>query len=229
MTITEQIRQLLAQCSEEQRREVFQSLRREFPIHPLEERWSTTAEIILDSIARSSDLTQRGVRGVIAEAAFKYRVISQLQGWAVEELVGDYPYDFLLKDVVGGVRVQVKMQRLKGHAPMMASEGYRRLPRDMFVVETQRTRGGKDPQTGEDTRPYRFGEFDLLAVSLHPSTGDWTSFMYSVSDWLLERPENPKLILKFQPVPKEPNAGWTDNFLTAIKRLRSGERKKIPI
>lgn len=40
----------------------------------------------------------------------------------------------------------------------------------MYVVETPRTRGGKDLTSGEDTRPYRYGEFDILAVSMHPST-----------------------------------------------------------
>ena len=32
--------------------------------------------------------------------------------------------------------------------------------------------------TGLATRPYRFGEFDILAVSMHPSTNDWNRFMY---------------------------------------------------
>ena len=146
MTIVEQIQHLLSQCSEEQRREVFELLRAQFPIHALEAEWNTTAEIILDAIARSSDLTQRGVRGVIAEAAFKYNAIAGLTGWTSEELRGDHPYDFLLTDAVGQVRVQVKMQRLKKHIPMTANQGYRFLPADMFVAETQRTRGGTDPQ-----------------------------------------------------------------------------------
>lgn len=34
---------------------------------------------------------------------------------------------------------------------MLASEGYRSLLSDMYVVETQRTRGGKDSTSGEDT------------------------------------------------------------------------------
>ena len=228
MTLVEQISHLLTQCSESQRREIFQLLRRKFPIHPLERQWNTDAKMILEAIARSSDLTQRGVRGVIAEAAFKYWVIAKLRGWSAEEFAGDQPYDFLLRDAAGSTRIQVKMQRLKGHAPMKASQAYRRLPDGMFVVETQKTRGGRGPHTGEDTRPYRFNEFDILAVSMHPSTNDWRSFMYAVSDWLLERPQNPKFMLKFQPVPKSPNEGWTDDFLIAVRWLRSGEKRKIP-
>jgi len=227
MTIVEQIQHLLSQCSEEQRREVFELLRAQFPIHALEAQWNTTAEIILDAITRSSDLTQRGVRGVIAEAAFKYNVIAALKGWTSEELRENYPYDFLLTDAVGQVRVQVKMQRLKNHIPMTANQGYRFLPGDMFVVETQRTRGGTDPQTHEDTRPYRFGEFDILAVSMHPSTNNWSTFMYTVGDWLLARPGNPNLTLKFQPVPRIPNDVWTDQFTTVVGWFRSRARKKI--
>jgi hypothetical protein len=119
------------------------------------------------------------------------------------------------------------MQRLKDHRPMMANEGYRRLPADMYAVETQRTRGGVNPQTREDTRPYCFGEFDILAVSMHPSTNDWSRFMYTVCGWLLPRPEDERLILKFQPVAKLPTESWTDDFETAIEWLRSGAQKKL--
>ncbi len=97
----------------------------------------------------------------------------------------------------------------------------------MYVVETQRTRGGKDARTGEDTRPYRYGEFDILAVSMHPSTNDWTSFMYTVADWLIPRPEDEHLIPKFQPVAPTPNNSWTANFETCIEWLRSDEKKRV--
>jgi len=65
------IQSLLAQYSTEERHEVFKILRKEFPIHDLERKLNASAEVILEAIARSSDLTLRGVRGVIAEAAFK--------------------------------------------------------------------------------------------------------------------------------------------------------------
>ena len=110
---------------------------------------------------------------------------------------------------------------------MTANQRYRGLPADMYVVETQRTRGGRDQQTGQDTRPYRFGEFDILAVSLQPSTGDWTSFIYTVASWLLPRPKSRRLMLKFQPVPKSPNDVWTANLETCISWFRSHERRKI--
>ena len=222
-----EIKRLLETCTESQRREIFGYLRREFPIHPLEAKLNTQAEVILEAIDRASDLTLRGIRGVIAEAAFKQNVVASLRGWRNETLGGDLSYDFLLRDSKGGVRIQVKMQRLKGHRPMLANQGYKNLPADMYVVETQRTRGGTDPRTKESTRPYRFGEFDILAVSMHPSTNNWSAFMYTVSDWLIPRPEDANLMLKFQPVSKIPDVNWTDSFNQCVKWLRSGEKKQI--
>jgi hypothetical protein len=224
---TDEIKRLLDACTDAQRREIFDHLRKQFPIHPLETKLNTQAEVILEAIDRASDLTLRGIRGVIAEAAFKLNVVASLQDWRDETLDGDFPYDFRLRDSNGAVSVQVKMQRLKDHRPMMANEGYTFLPGDMYVVETQRTRGGTDPRTQEQTRPYRFGEFDILAVSMHPSTNEWSAFMYTVSDWLVPRPEDAKLILKFQPVAKVPNDTWTNDFNQCVKWLRSGLKKRI--
>lgn len=227
MSEVDDIKLLLERCNKKQRREIFDLLRAEFPIHALEAKLNIPAELILEAIDRASDLTLRGVRGVIAEIAFKLNVADKLKGWTSEELQGDFPYDFLLRDQVGAVRVQVKMQRLKGQIPMMANQGYKRLPADMYVVETQRTRGGKDHKTGEDTRPYKFGEFDVLAVSMHPSTHEWSSFMYTVANWLLPRPENKSLMLKFQPVAKNPNNVWAGSIEKCIRWFRSKEKKTI--
>ena len=222
-----EVKRLLEDCTQTQRREIFEYLRLEFPIHPLETKLNTQAEIILEAIDRASDLTLRGIRGVIAEAAFKLNVVASLRGWRNETLEGDFPYDFLLRDPTGEVRIQLKMQRLKDHRPMMASQGYAYLPTDMYVVETQRTRGGTDPHTKQQTRPYRFGEFDILAVSLHPSTNDWSTFTYTVSDWLIPRPEDANLMLKFQPVAKTPDLNWTNDFNQCVSWLRSGRKKRI--
>jgi hypothetical protein len=153
--------------------------------------------------------------------------VAPLRGWRDETPEGDFPYDFLLRDSIGAARTQVKMQRLKDRRPMMASQGYKYLPADMYVVETQRTRGGIDPQTKRQTRPYRFGEFDILAVSMHPSTNDWSIFMYTVSDWLIPRPEEADLMLKFQPVSKIADLNWTDDFNQCVAWFRSQEKKQI--
>jgi hypothetical protein len=225
----EQIKQLLAACSKEQRREIFRQLRQEFPIHAIEKKLNAEAEIILEAISRATDLTLRGIRGIIAEAAFATKVVGTLQGWKDTTPGGNHPYDFVLTDDRGDIRIQVKMQRQKSHRPMLASEGYRFLPSDMYVVETQKTRGGSHPTTGEDTRPYKFNEFDILAVALHPSTGDWSRFLYTVNSWLLPRSDDTNLMLKFQPVPKQANENWTDNILTCVSWFRSSQSRRLPI
>src|SRR5262249_1495624 len=207
--------ELLEECSSEERREIFNHLRKEFPIHSLEADLNTQAEVILEAMARSSDLTMRGIRGIIAEAAFLVDVLQKMEGWEIEEIIGDAPYDFLISDSLGQIRIQVKMQRRVRGVPLVRGE--------KFVVETQRTRTGKDA-TGGATRPYRFGEFDILAVSLHPSTKDWTRFMYTVGTWLRPRNNDATLLDVFQPIPQHPNQDWTDSLRECIDWLRSGTR-----
>ncbi|KAA3650655.1 MAG: hypothetical protein DWQ11_16460 [Proteobacteria bacterium] len=224
----------LAQITPDERRAIFKTLRHEFPIHELETRLNTSAEVILEAISRASDLTLRGIRGIIAEAAFKQEVVltftSNGASWKEIPLVGDHSFDFALKDPRGQITIQVKMQRQKEQRPMLASEANKKMFRhldDHFVVETQRTRGGKNAD-GTDTRPYRFGEFDLLAVAMHPSTNNWSDFLYTVERWLVPTPGANQLVFKYQPVPKAPNNLWTDNLETAIDWLRSDMQRRLP-
>ncbi|HHP7243507.1 MAG TPA: hypothetical protein ACFE0H_02345 [Elainellaceae cyanobacterium] len=223
-----QVEQLLASCTSSQRKAIFQMLRKEFPIHPIEVELNTEAEIILEAFARDkTGLTFRMMRGVIAQSAFEIEVIQKLLNWRDETPPGDLPYDFRLADEIGAVSVQVKLQRSKEFRPMFANEGYRRFPSNMYVVETQKTRGGTDPVTGEGTRSYRFGEFDILAVAMQPSTQDWSKYMYTVGRWLIPDDKDSGKILKFQPIPMSPNQDWTDAFETCISWFRSGESKTI--
>jgi hypothetical protein len=185
------------------------------------------AELILEAIHRAGPLTLRGIRGVLAESAFELNVVKNLRGWTSLPTPNDPPYDFLLDDGRGPIKVQVKLQRQKADRPMRANEGYRWLAADLFAVETQRTRGGKDPRTGEDTRPYRFGEFDILAVATEPSTRKWDTFLYTLGRWLIPRPTNDQLLLKFQPVPAVANSDWTDRFETCADWFHSRLEKTI--
>lgn len=226
MSRIDEVKTLLARCTLEERQQVFRFLRQEFRIHPIEDKLHTKAEVILEAFGRANDLTLRGIRGIIAEAAFTVDVVGTLPGWKDVTPPGDHAFDCALEDQFGRVTIQVKLQRLKDHKPMSAKQGYRFLPADQFVVETQRTRGGLDTRGGK-TRPYRFGEFEILAVSLHPSTNDWANFMYTVADWLLPDPNYPQCLLKFQPVSPTENADWTPDFRTAVSWLRSGRKKQI--
>jgi hypothetical protein len=223
-----QILKLLEQCSVEQREIVFRELRKEITIHPIEEKLNIQAEIILEAINKDAKgLTLRMIRGVIAEAAFDIEVISFLQNWENITPDGDLPYDFMLQDKYGSVKVQVKLQRSLDLKPMKAIEAYRKFSEDLFVVETQKTRGGKDVE-GNDTRPYDFGDFDIIAVCMQPSKGEWSSFSYTLSRWLIPRDDDKSKMLKFQPVSAIPNNFWTDDFITVVQWFRSGVNKTIP-
>lgn len=217
-----QVETLLVDLTETERRAVLQLLREKYriKIHTLEEQWNTTAEAILEAIHNASDLIQRGVRGVLAEAAFRTIVLpKQLSRWRDIGVVGDQPYDLLLADGDGRIRVQVKLQRRQAGMPK-----YYRRTNDHFVVETQRTRSGrrKDQQ---ESRPYRIDEFDVLAVCLHPSTGDWTSFIYCASSDLKVRTTNPGFLEVLQPIPIAGSEVWSHDFDSVVIRHRaSGQR-----
>ncbi len=228
MTDSKEVIQLLSKLSAAERAEVFAHLRQLIPIHKMEETLMAPAETILEAIARSSDLTVRGIEGIIAESSFSVEIVPTLVGWKPVKFYGDVPYDELLTDGIGEeVKVQVKMQRRKNRKPLMASEVWksRRWPSDYFVVETQKTRSGKD-ESGEDTRPYKFGSFDILAVSLGASKGRWSAFLYTLERWLLPS-DDPSKISTYQPVPPGPNNVWTDDFLTCVSWLRDGKSGSV--
>jgi DNA-binding transcriptional ArsR family regulator len=225
-----QIRQILAACSEPQREEIIKLLRAEYRTHRIERDWNTSAEIVLEAIARSGPLTQRMFKGILAEAAFKVEVLDKLNGWQEITPPGTHAYDFAVRGGDQTVTIQTKLQRKQGGKPFMYRIPGKRGPDSaFFVVETQKSRKGTDRTSGQSTRPYRFGEFDLLAVSMEPATGDWSQFRFTVGRWLIPRLEDPALIAIYQPVSLEPNEDWTDSLVTAIQWLRSGGQKTISI
>ena len=229
--LTDEICELIDRSSEEERRLVLRYLRQRVPLHPLEEKWATTAEAILTAIARSTDLTLRGIRGILAEATFGEMILPRLEseGWNVVAIVGDQAYDFLLEKDAVRVRIQVKLQRSeKGVAKEYAMRSRAALncpPGTIHVVEVQKTRSGE--KKGQKTRPYRYGDFDILAVNLHPSTGDWSRFIFTVGNWLLPSKKQQELIETFQPVPGRPDEYWTDDLSRCIEWLLGGTEKRL--
>jgi hypothetical protein len=139
-------------------------------------------------------------------------------------------------------RIQIKLQRLEKGVPKLYypkhyDEG------SLYVVEVQKTRSGEKttkqllPGTETtleasnsvtvQTRPYRFGDFDILAVNMHPSSGDWQNFRYTVASWLLPRGQDKSLIEIFQPVASVPNDVWTDDLSVCLDWFRSGENRSV--
>jgi hypothetical protein len=170
------VRSLLARCTEAEREAVFRELLGQHSIHPYEAMVGAPAEMILEAVHRGSDLTRRMIRGVIADAAFGLLVVPTLSkaGWTDVTPAGNFAYDYKLQGNSGDATVQVKLQRSKLGQPVLTRGRYYGFNSDVYLVETQKTRTGTRQE--EKTRPYRYGEFDILAVSLQPSTGDWSSF-----------------------------------------------------
>lgn len=218
MSIAE-IKRLIDECNDAHCQDVLQYVRKRADIHQLERKLNCKAEIILEAIDRAADITVRGIRGIITEVAFKQSILDNLGNWSDETTVGEFPYDFILTNNTQEVKIQVKMQRKEKQVVKSTKTG-------KWVVEVQKTRNGKG-KGGEDTRPYRFGEFDILAVSLQPATGEWDRFLYTLDRWLIPRPHDPALIRVMQPVSTIPDADWTDNLETAIDWLFSKRSKTI--
>lgn len=236
------IKKLIAECPADEQRALRQYFSELVP-HPLEREWGIDAETILNAIQRSSDLTRRGVRGIIAEAVFETAVIPSIaaSGWAPAQLTGDLAYDVRLDRGTQTARIQIKLQRLEKAVPKLYYPGHYDEG-TLYVVEVQKTRGGKKkskkrlPREGavvetveevEETRPYRFGDFDILAVNMHPSSGDWKNFRYTVASWLLPRAEDQALIEIFQPVASVPNDVWTDNLSVCLDWYMSGQKRSV--
>ncbi len=239
----EEIRRLVDACSDEDRRALKLHLQKMFP-HPLEQEWGIDSDTILSAISRSSDLTRRGVRGIIAEAVFVNNVIPSVRqcGWNPVDFGGDLPYDALLRKGERQARIQVKLQRLESGAPKLYYPKHYPQNR-LYVVEVQKTRTGEAKQskqiptaenavgvTASDTvktRPYKFGDFDILAVNMHPSSRNWKSFRYTVTSWLLPRTSNAELIEIFQPVADTPNDVWTDDLATCLNWFEEATQRRV--
>lgn len=222
-----EIRQLLQQSTPEYRLALFKELRVTHQIHKLEEAFGAPAEVILEAIHRAPELTRRMLRGVIADAAFFQYVVPAIadRGWKDITPEGNYAFDYQLADAAGSVTIQVKLQRSEKGRPVVKDGRRYGFGPEVFMVEPQKTRGGTDKEN-KKTRPYRYGDFDILAVSLQPSTGKWDTFRYTLGRWLMQGKE-PDEIATMQPVPLAPNEFWTDDLEIATQWLRadSGDKR----
>lgn len=221
----ERIKSMIGSLPVEGQIEVLKYTKDLLPLHPFETRIGASAEVILEALHRSEELIVRMFRGVLAEAAFATH-LATLADWQSQTVVANSAYDFLVKDRIGPIRVQVKLQRSQKGSPVQSAETDRKYLPGYYRVETQKTRSGNDRQ-GSSTRPYKFGEFDILAVAMQPATGNWSSFLYTVADWLLPNPRNESELATLQPVAPQVDDDWTDDFNTCASWLRSGVKKRI--
>jgi hypothetical protein len=220
------MRQLLSRCTPEDEAILFRELRARHPIHEFERVIGAPAEMILEAVHRAPELTRRMLRGVIADAAFRTFVIPSIapHGWRDMTPEGNFAYDYKLADGAEPVTVQVKLQRSERGAPVVKNGTRYGCAGEVFIAETQKTRTGTDG-TDNQTRPYRYGEFDILAVSMQPSTGRWDRYMYTLGRWLLPGKRAGELAT-LQPVSRTPDDWWTDDFGTAARWLRAEDGGK---
>lgn len=195
-------------------------------IHEFENVIGAPAEMILEAVHRAPELTRRMLRGVIADAAFRQYIIPPLidKGWSDSTPEGNYAYDYILSDSIGSVSVQVKLQRSEKGRPVVRSGKKYGFDEEVFIVETQKTRSGNDVNQ-QKTRPYRFGEFEIIAVSMQPYTQRWDRYMFSLQRWLLPA-KNQLELATLQPVSMIPGLFWTNNFETAVDWLRMEDNGK---
>ncbi|MFO1319069.1 MAG: hypothetical protein U1F52_05605 [Burkholderiales bacterium] len=222
----EKVRALLLQCSPEERAAIFREMRATHLIHEYERITGARAEMILEAIYRAPELTRRMLRGVIADAAFAEYVVPLLTPrWQDVTEEGNFAYDYKLRDVDGRtVTIQIKLQRSERGAPVVRAGASFGFTSDVYVVETQKTRGGKDAEDKE-TRPYRYGEFDVLAVSLQPSTGVWDRYVYTLGRWLIAG-NSPDEIAVMQPVTRGDSDFWTKSFEQVVEWLFAESKGK---
>ena len=228
---TDKVCELINNLSDEEKQIVLDYLRRRLPRHALEEKFGTTAEAILTAIARSADLTLRGVRGILAEQAFEEYFIPKLKadGWNTITIQGNQTYDFVVEKSARRVTIQVKLQRSEKHIPLEYAPRSRKALKcpsgRIYVVEVQKTRGGK--KNGEETRPYRFGDFDILAVNMQASSGVWQRFMFTPGSWLIPNKKGLEMIETLQPVSECADEYWTDDLQECIGWFSSGKQKRL--
>ena len=220
------IRALIAKCTPEEQQALFRELRAAQQIHEFEAVIGAPAEMILEAVHRAPELTRRMLRGVIADAAFRTLVVGTLApyGWRDVTPEGNFAYDYKLDDGEGPISVQVKLQRSERGAPVVRNGKRFGFGPEVFMAETQKTRTGTD---GEDnqTRPYRYGEFDILAVSMQPSTGRWDRYMYTLGRWLLPGKKVGEMAT-LQPIATTPNDFWVDDFRTVARWVRAEDGGK---
>lgn len=200
------------------RKELIADIRRENQIHGIESDWNASAESILEAISSAGPLNQRAVKGMLAEATFKSIQPVRWPNLTDTTPKGDLEYDFKLSDIYGDIRVQLKNQRSEKGNPKVL--GPRSGAAGAFAVETQKTRNGVDA-SGNATRFYRAGSFDILAVCLYASTGHWDRFVFTPEKWLLRKKGQSQYLEILQPILIGRRDIWTDSLDECIGWARS--------
>lgn len=174
--------------------------------HPLEAALNASGWAILTAIERQR-MSVINVKGQLAEYYLNEYLASREADKAIDSFAwrSESP-DFSV--VVEGREYTIECKNVR----KASGKGV-----DSLWVETQRTRGGK--KKGEDTRPYRVSDFDVLAVALFNRTGKWDYWFVAARN-LKARPENKFFLAVRQDMPEQPDKKWHTDVLSAIKDVK---------
>jgi len=170
--------------------------------HALELKYGLTAQELLDAIDRRFRL-KVALEGAVAEVHFERKIrIASREGWltSYEGHDTDGMHDFTVVTLSGSsIRVEVKTIR-NGPKPQ---------------VELQKTRAAKgDPSS----RYYDRDHFDVVAVCVGRSTGDWSQFRYALVRELPSHRNHPHKIQVMHQIPEreETTPRWFSRFQDVI-------------
>jgi hypothetical protein len=152
--------------------------------HDLEIKYGLTAQELLDAIDRRFRL-KVALEGAVAEVHFERKLkVAAMEGWlsSYEGHDVDGMHDFTFTSLKGTVvRVEVKTIR----------NGTR------LQVELQKTRAAKGDPT---SRYYTPDHFDMVAVCMGRSTGDWSQFSYAIVSSLPRHRQHPEKLQVMHPI-----------------------------
>jgi hypothetical protein len=170
--------------------------------HALEVKYGLTAQELLDAIDRRFRL-KVALEGAVAEVHFERKLlIASREGWLAgyEAHDMDGMHDFTVVTLSGmAMRVEVKTIRNGRKAQ----------------VELQKTRAAKaDPSS----RYYNRDHFDVVAVCVGRSTGDWSQFRYALVRELPCHRNHPNKLQVMHPIPdgEEGELRWFSRFQDVI-------------
>jgi len=171
--------------------------------HALELKYGLTAQELLDAIDKRFRL-KVALEGAVAEVHFERKLrIAAREGWlnAYDSHDVDGMHDFTV-ETLSGVSIRVEVKTIRNELK----------PK----VELQKTRAAKaDPSS----RYYNRDHFDVVAVCVGRSTGDWSQFRYALVRELPNHRSYPDKLQVMHPIPDDINdtkPRWFSRFQDII-------------
>ena len=175
--------------------------------HALELKYGLTAQELLDAIDKRFRL-KVALEGAVAEVHFERMLhIASSEGWLTSYMINDF--DGMLEFTVvtlSGISIRVEVKTVH-HGPK---------PK----VELQKTRAAK---ADSSSRYYDRNHFDVVAVCVGRSTGDWSQFRYALVRELPGHRNYPDKLQVMHSIPEgaETEPRWFSRFQDIIDAYAS--------